>query len=86
MIDLEKEEFLQRLDVRLVAISSMLACHEKYISSALCDPQAYKKSNKIIDDTTERFREYIFDTDKKIQEQFEQIKKELGASDNDRQS
>lgn len=77
MIDLEKEEFLQRLDVRLVTIASMLAYHEKYIASTLCDHKHYRDVEKRLDRICQDFHEYVFKTDKEIRENFERIKKEM---------
>ena len=31
MIDFDKEEFLQRLDIRIATISALLCTHEKYL-------------------------------------------------------
>ena len=77
MIDLDKEEFLQRLDIRLVAISGMLAYHEKYTASVLCNQKQYRDVEKRIEQTSRDFIDYIFKTDKEIRENFERIKKEL---------
>ena len=66
-------------------LAELLEC-SPHLDTLYHEPWEYEKADKIIDDTTERFREYIFDTDKKIQEQFEQIKKKLGVSDNERKS
>ena len=77
MIDLDKEEFLQRLDIRLVAISGMLAYHEKHTASALCNQKQYRYVEKRIEQTSRDFIDYIFKTDKEIREKFERIKKEL---------
>lgn len=77
MIDFEKEEFLQRLDVRLVAISGMLSYHEKHIASALCDYKQFRDVAKRIEEARQDFHNYIFETDKQIRENFERIKKEM---------
>lgn len=79
MIDLEKEEFLQRLDIRLGAIAAMLAYHEKHIVSSLCssNASAFKQAEKHIDKSQQALTEYIAKTDREIRENFERIRKEL---------
>ena len=76
MIDFDKEEFLQRLDIRLCAISGMLAYHEKYTVSVLCNNKQYREVERNIDKVRQDFLDYIFKTDREIRERFEQIKKE----------
>ncbi len=77
MIDLEKEEFLQRLDIRLGAISGMLAYHEKYIASSLCEPKQFRDVIRNIDKAQQDLIDYITKTDEKIREDFEQLKREV---------
>lgn len=74
MIDLEKEEFLQRLDIRLVAISGMLAYHENHIMSILCDRKGAREMRQHIEQVRNEFCEYILKTDKEIQANFERLK------------
>ena len=81
MIDLDKEEFLQRLDVRLIAISAMLAYHEKHTASVLCNAKDFRNVSSHIDQTRQDFHDYIAKTDKEIRENFERIKKEMSEGE-----
>lgn len=82
MIDFEKEEFLQRLDIRLGAMAAMLAYHEKHIVSSLCiNASEYKQAEKHIDKTQQALTEYIAKTDREIRENFERIKKEIEGAE-----
>ena len=81
MLDFEKEEFLQRLDVRLIAISGMLAYHEKYTASVLCDNRQYREVERNIDKVRQDFHDYIFKTDKEIRDRFDRIKKEISEGE-----
>ena len=74
MIDLEKEVFLQRLDLRLATISSMLAYHEKFMANTYLKADQYKKVEKYINEAQTNFLNYITNTDKEISEQFNLIK------------
>lgn len=75
MIDLEKEEFLRRLDIRLSAISGMLAYHEKHIASSLCKPEQFRDVVRNIDKAQRDIVTYITETDEKIREDFGQLKR-----------
>mgnify|MGYP003306035166 CR=1 FL=1 len=77
MIDFDKEEFLQRLDVRLGAISAMLAYHEKFIADIRLKADKYREVEKYINKAQTVFLNYIVNTDKKISEQFLLIKAEF---------
>ena len=77
MLDFDKEEFLQRLDIRLVAMAGMLSYHEMYTASVMCTQKQYRDVEKRIEQTRKDFIDYIFKTDKEIRENFERIKKEL---------
>ena len=77
MIDFEKEEFLRRLDLRLGAISGMLAFHEKHIAMSLCgDRKQLRDAEQYIDKAQQDLIEYIAKTDKEISEYFEKLKSE----------
>ena len=77
MIDFDKEEFLQRLDLRLATISSMLAYHEKFIANIHLKADKYREAEKYINKAQTDFLNYIVNTDKEISEQFMRIKAEL---------
>lgn len=77
MIDFDKEEFLQRLDIRLITLSGMMSYLEKNIASALCDRKQFRDVEKRIDEARQHFHDYLFATDKEIREKFEQLKKQM---------
>ena len=82
MVDIQKEEFLQRLDVRLVAMSGMLAYHEKYIASLLIsDRDDCRKAHRIIEEMRNEIYDYIVKTDSEIQNAFDRVKKEIEESE-----
>ncbi len=73
MIDLEKEEFLQRLDIRIAIISEMLAYHEKHLLADL--PQkAFRKAELNIDKMCLDFNNFIQKTDERIKNMFEEAR------------
>lgn len=76
MIDLEKEEFLGRLDIRIATISSMLAYHEKYLIMDL-PRKEYIEAEKAINNMNTRFNECVKEMDKKIREQFDKLKEKI---------
>lgn len=76
-IDFEKEEFLQRLDIRLSAMSAMLAYHEKQVIGSLCSNLSeFKQAEKRIEKSQQFIAEYITKTDREIREKFERLKQE----------
>lgn len=78
MVNLEKEEFLQRLDVRLAAMASMLSFHESYIAATTCSsPKQAREAQRSIDQMRADLLEFIGNTDKQIQVEFARIKKEI---------
>ena len=83
MNDFEKEEFLQRLNLRLATISSMLAYHEKFIANIHLKPDRYKEVEKYINKAQTDFLNYIINTDKEISEQFMRIKAELAKENSE---
>ena len=83
MIDFEKEEFLRRLDLRVSAISSMLAYHEKMVANLVVKPSKYREVEECIDKAHRGFMEFIQEHDNKIREFFaKEIAKENDNSGN----
>lgn len=76
MIDLEKEEFLARLDIRICAIVSALGSHEKYLCKDL-PHEDFKEAIRQIDKANKEILAYISKTDQKIQENFWNMKQDL---------
>lgn len=57
MIDFDKEEFLARFDIRVAAIISALANHEKYLCSNISH-EGFEKAQKHIDKLSEQLTLY----------------------------
>ena len=74
MIDFDKEEFLSRLDIRLLTMASMLAYHEKWLINNYLPNEKAKVYHKDIDKALETFNNYLKDTDKNIQEHFDKFR------------
>lgn len=80
MIDLDREEFLARLDIRIAAITSALAYHEKYLITDL-PKKEFIEAEKVIDRTNLRFNEMIKENDRIIREQLEKLKADIAKED-----
>ena len=76
MIDLDKEEFLARLDIRIATITSALAYHEKYLLMGL-PRKEFREVEKVIDKMNLRFNEYVKEMDEKIREHFDKLKEKI---------
>ncbi len=76
MIDLEKEEFLKRLDIRIAAISSILAYHEKYLLRDLSHKE-YKDASKLVDRMNSTFNNFIVENDEKLKRFFEETQAKM---------
>jgi hypothetical protein len=73
MLDFEKEEFLQRLDIRINAISNLIMGLE-YDLIADLPIKDRKNAYKEIDKFHDLVRQQMYDLDRKAQERFEFIK------------
>lgn len=75
-IDLEKEEFLQRLDLRIGTLSALVSHIEKVIGISYAMPkQSFDKWQNKIDDFHIELIKNNKEFDKKIIEYFEELKK-----------
>lgn len=78
MIDFDKEEFLQRLDIRLHVIAAMIEWHEKYIvSTTIRDRSRSLDAQREIERMRQELCECISKLDKQVQEHFQSLKNEL---------
>lgn len=84
MIDIDKEEFLARLDIRIATITSALAYHEKYLLTDL-PKKEFNEAKRAIDNMNTRFNEYVKEMDEKIREHFDKLKEKIAKEncDND---
>lgn len=75
-IDLEREEFLQRLDLRIGTLSALVSHIEKVMGISYTMPkQSFDKWQKQIDDFHIELIKNNKEFDKKIIEYFEELKK-----------
>lgn len=76
MIDFDKAEFLNRLDVRFAAFSALLEMHEKYIISLCESRKVFKDATKAVEKHHREIHKFIEETDKKIFDFFENAKRD----------
>ncbi len=76
MIDFDKEEFLARLDIRIVTITSALAYHEKCLLTDL-PRKEFKEAERAINNMNTRLNEYVKEMDEKIREYFGKLKDKI---------
>lgn len=76
MIDLDKEEFLARLDIRIATITSALAYHEKYLLMDL-PRKEFIEAERAINNMNARFNEYVKEMDEKIRGHFDKLKEKI---------
>lgn len=80
MIDLKKEEFLHRFDIRLMTFTSVIFQHEKFLASQFCKPEQRRDFEERLDTLQKSLFENISKVDAEIQERFEQLRKESEKS------
>lgn len=76
MIDLEKEEFLQRLDIRIAMISTLIQSHESLLCQSL-DRKSFIETQKKISEFHKNVLEQLQDLDQQTQKRFAEFKEEL---------
>lgn len=74
---IDREEFLQRLDLRITVISCLISTHEKYLCRDLQNRKSYIEAQKTIDKANERLMESVRKIDEEIKERFEKLRKEF---------
>lgn len=76
---MEREEFLQRLDLRISVISAFLATHEKYCCRDL-PPKNFKEAQKAIDKINYDLMEQMREIDEKIVKHYDEYREEYRTS------
>lgn len=76
MIDLEKEEFLQRLDIRIAAISTLIQSHESLLCQSL-DRKSFIETQKKISQFHEGVLQQLHDLDQQTQKRFAEFREEI---------
>ena len=71
MIDLKEEEFLRRLDIRLSAISTIIAHHEKHLLRDL-PRKELRLAEHTIDEMLLRYHDFISESDEKMKRIFKE--------------
>ncbi len=74
MIDFDKEEFLTRLDARLLTMASMLAYHEKFLIAYINPKEKSKTYEQVIDDAVKHFGKQLSNHDKEIKDYFDKLR------------
>lgn len=75
MIDFEKEEFLQRLDLRIHIIAGLIESHEKYLVATTVTNRSQSRGNQNeIGQAIKEFLKRFSEMDKQIQEHFDKMK------------
>jgi N12 class adenine-specific DNA methylase len=76
MIDLDKEEFLQRLDIRIATISALICTHEKYLCRDV-PRKDYIEVQRSIDRLNQELVETMHDVDRKTKNAFAKLKEKI---------
>ena len=82
MIDLEKEEFLQRFDLRVHVIASILEYHEKWLAATITSGRSDSREiMKNIEGAKKDAWECLCKLDEQVREHFEKLKNELNGGE-----
>jgi hypothetical protein len=73
MTEIEREEFLERLDLRINTIANMLGYHEKSIISVYLPYNKAKAYHNDIDKAIITFEKHIKEHDQKIKDYFREL-------------
>lgn len=74
MIDFDKEEFLARLDIKLMTLANILAHHEEYLIKLVVSKEKCLTYTKTIYKSVEYFENCLKEYDKKTQEYFDKLR------------
>ena len=78
---IDREELLQRLDLRIRTMSELMATHEKYIVSLSVSGKEREKAIRQIDKSHKDFIEAVAKIDNDIKEDFDKLRKEYNVSE-----
>lgn len=81
---LEKEEFLQRLDIRIAMISALIQSHESLLCQSL-DRKAFIETSKKITQFHEDVLQQLDDLDQQTQKRFAEFREEI-AKENENET
>ena len=81
MTEIEREEFLERLDLRINLMANMLGYHEKWIASSFMNYGAKTEQIKDFQDNIDKsiitFEKHIKEYDQKIKDYFRELEEKL---------
>lgn len=77
MVELDKEEFLQRLDLRISTISCLLSTHEKYLCCDIPDRKKFIEVQKAIDNASKKLMESMHEIDERMKKHFADLREEI---------
>lgn len=78
---IDREELLQRLDLRIRTMSELMAAHEKYIVSLLVSGNERDKAIRRLDKSQKDFIEAVLKIDNDTKEHFDKLRKEYNVSE-----
>ena len=78
---IDREELLQRLDLRIRTMSELMAAHEKYIVSLLVSGNERDKAIRRLDKSQKDFIEAVAKIDNDTKEHFDKLRKEYNVSE-----
>ena len=78
---IDREEFLQRVDIRIRAMSALITSHEKYIISFSLGGEKKEKAMRQIEKANIEFLEQIAKIDNDTRERFDKVRQEYNVSE-----
>lgn len=78
---IDREEFLQRLDLRIRAMSALMVTHEKYILSLSVSGEKREKHCHTIEKANKEWLDAVSKIDNEIRENFNKLRQEDNVSE-----
>ena len=78
---IDREELLQRLDLRIRTMSELMATHEKYIVSLSVSGNGREKAIRQIEKSHKDFIEAVVKIDNETKEHFDKLRQEYNVSE-----
>ena len=78
---IDREEFLQRFDIRIRSMSALITSHEQYIISLSLGGEKKEKAMRQIEKANIEFLEQIAKIDNDTRERFDKLRQEYNVSE-----
>ena len=78
---IDREELLQRLDLRICAMCALMESHEKYIVSLSASDERRDKLFRTIERENKRVLDSIAKVDNEVREHFNKLRQEYNVSE-----